>query len=65
MNDARIIAMDTPQNIFKQTELIKSAGLDLPLPLAIANSLRDNGIDIEGDILTENALKEELCKILK
>ncbi len=65
MNDARIIAMDTPQNIFKQAELIKSAGLDLPLPLAIANSLRDNGIDIEGDILTENALKEELCKILK
>ena len=65
MNDARIIAMDTPQNIFKQTELINSAGLDLPLPLAIANSLRDNGIAIEGDILTENALKEELCKILK
>ncbi len=65
MNDARIIAIDTPENIFKQTELIKSSGLDLPLPLAIANDLKAQGIQIDGNILTEESLKEELCKILK
>ncbi len=65
MNDARIIAIDTPENIFKQTELIKSSGLDLPLPLAIANDLKAQGIQIDGKILTEESLKEELCKILK
>ncbi len=65
MNDARIVAIDTPQNIFRRTDLIESAGLDLPLPLAIANSLREIGLPLEGDILTEKALEEELCKTLK
>ena len=65
MNDARIVAIDTPQNIFKRTELIESCGLDLPLPLSISNSLKAQGIDLQGEILTENALKEEVCKILK
>ena len=65
MNDARIVAIDTPQNIFRRTDLIESAGLDLPLPLAIANSLREIGLHLEGDILTEKALEEELCKTLK
>ena len=64
MNDARIVAIDTPQNIFRRTDLIESAGLDLPLPLAIANSLREIGLPLEGDILTEKALEEELCKTL-
>ena len=65
MNDARIVDIDTPQNIFKRTELIESCGLDLPLPLAISNSLKKQGLDLQGNILTEDALKEELCKILK
>ena len=65
MNDARIVAIDTPQNIFKRTELIESCGLDLPLPPSISNSLKAQGIDLQGEILTENALKEEVCKILK
>ena len=65
MNDARIVAIDTPQNIFRRTDLIESAGLDLPLTLAIANSLREIGLHLEGDILTEKALEEELCKTLK
>lgn len=65
MNDGRIVAMDTPQNVFKQTELIANCGLDLPLPLSIANSLQKLGIPLEGDILTEKQLEEELCKILK
>lgn len=65
MNDARIVAMDTPQNIFKQTELISSCGLDLPLPLAIANSLKEAGIALPDNILTEEQLEEELCKTFK
>lgn len=65
MNDARIVAIDSPQNIFKRTDLIESAGLDLPLPLAIANKLRAIGLPLQGDILTEQALEEELCKTLK
>lgn len=65
MNDGRIVAMDTPQNIFKQTELIESSGLDLPLPLQIANELKKQGLPISEGILTEQQLEEELCKILK
>ncbi len=65
MTDSRIVAIDTPKEIFKRTDLIEQAGLDLPLPLAIANQLKANGIELQNNILTEQQLKEELCKILK
>lgn len=65
MTDSRIVAIDTPKEIFKRTDLIEQAGLDLPLPLAIANQLKANGIELQDNILTEQQLKEELCKILK
>lgn len=65
MNDSKIIAIDTPKNIFKRTQLIKDSGLDLPLPLQIANDLREKGFQISEDILTEGELEVELCKILK
>lgn len=65
MTNGRIVAMDTPTEIFKRTDLIEQAGLDLPLPLAIANKLKAEGLELQGDFLTENQLKEGLCKVLK
>lgn len=65
MNSGKIIAMDTPQNIFKQTELIEKVGLDLPLPLKIANELKQGGIDLGDNILSEQELEEALCNQLK
>lgn len=65
MNGGKIVAMDTPQNIFKKTELIEKVGLDLPLSLKIANELKANGVDLGDNILSEKELEEALCNQLK
>lgn len=65
MNNGKIIAMDTPNNIFKRVDLIEQAKLELPLPLLIANKLKENGLQIDDNILTEQDLEETLCKLLK
>jgi energy-coupling factor transport system ATP-binding protein len=57
----RVIVMDkggvvmdgSPRDIFKEVEKMKALGLDVPSVTALAHSLRSKGIDIPGDILTE------------
>lgn len=65
MTNGRIVDIDTPQNIFTKRELIADAGLDLPLPQQIADSLRSAGLPIKDCVLTQSELEEELCKALK
>lgn len=56
-----IIAMDgTPQEIFTRSEEIKSMGLDVPLAVEIADSLRQTGVYLPSNILTDEDLAEAL-----
>lgn len=64
VNDGCIALSGTPREIFKQKEVIKSMGLELPLSAVIAEKLKEKGIDLSQDILTEKRLAEELCKSL-
>ena len=62
MNKGKIALTGTPAEIFSQGYLIKEYKLELPLPALIANELKERGFQISGEILTEQALLEELCK---
>lgn len=64
VNDGSIALSGTPREIFAQKEQIKSMGLELPLSAVIAERLKEKGIAIPTDILTEKRLAEELCKSL-
>ena len=55
-----ILAEGTPQNIFSKTELLKKCGLDVPEIADIASRLRQDGIELPEDILTEDTLTEAL-----
>ena len=53
INDGEIALSGTPKEIFAKKELIKSFGLELPVAAVIAQKLKDCGINLSNDILTE------------
>ena len=63
LNDGEILAVDTPREIFKKGESLKTVGLELPTASYIAEKMRKAGIEISEGILTEKELAEALCKL--
>ncbi len=67
MDDGNIILDGTPLSIFHEVEKLNSAGLNVPQTAEFAYKLKTIGIDLAGDILTEEAcataLTEALSKI--
>ena len=69
LNKGEIVLSGTPREIFKQKDKIRALGLELPFPTIIADELKQNGIDLKEDVLTEKDLasgllswSEGLCK---
>ena len=52
------------EDIFNTSLNVERYGLTLPRAIYIANKLRENGLPIKENILTEQDLTEELCKLL-
>jgi energy-coupling factor transport system ATP-binding protein len=65
VNNASIAAEGTPREIFAQRELLRSCGLELPDTAKLCESLKNEGLDIRDDILTEQELIEEIVKMKK
>jgi len=75
MNEAiesdRIVVMDageikltgTPREIFEQTELLRTLGLDIPIATQIALGLRQRGIKVDDCILAGEELVNCLCPL--
>lgn len=61
MNDGKVCLDGTPREVFSNTELLKSIGLAVPKPMELANSLKENGIDLREIPLTA----EEFVKVFK
>ncbi len=56
MHEGRIAADGSPHEIFRNAEKIKKLGLDLPLAAQIAYKLRQKGMNIPGNICTDDEL---------
>ena len=65
MDSGKTILDGTPKEVFKNVELLKSVGLDVPQVTELAFGLRNNGIDIPDDIITEEECIEEIIKIIE
>ena len=62
-NDGEI-AFDIPmKELFKQREELVKMGLDIPLAVQIANSLRENGVAVSDDVVTIQDLLREVARI--
>ena len=63
VNDGSIALFGTPKEVFKERQTLNECGLELPLAAVIAQNLRDKGVAISEDVLTQEELAEELCKL--
>lgn len=52
MNDGRLYALGTPDEIFSRTKELISLGLDAPQTARLAQELRERGLDVPEDIYT-------------
>ncbi|MBQ0099129.1 MAG: energy-coupling factor transporter ATPase [Firmicutes bacterium] len=63
LDEGEVVLDGTPNEIFSKKEVINKLGLELPFVTEIANKLTENGIEIDGEVLTEDGLVEALCKL--
>ncbi|KAI4453790.1 heavy metal transporter [Holotrichia oblita] len=61
MNDGEIL-LDGGQEVFKEEEKIRKAGLRLPMPAEVASALNAKGLDLPRGLVTIQQLADELCR---
>ncbi len=64
INDGKIILDGSPDKIFAQAALLRSAGLDLPQCADLILRLRERGILLEGEINTPEQCAETIVRAL-
>ena len=64
MDAGKIAMQGTPHEVFARVEPLHALGLDVPEPTELAYRLRVRGYDLPQDILTEQELKDALCRLL-
>ncbi len=64
MDKGRLAASGTPSEIFSRKKLLEECGLDVPDIVKLAEILRERGLPLEDNILTEEAFVEGYLKIL-
>ena len=62
MNEGSILLDGTPAEVFSHAELMKSVNLDVPPIVELADKLRENGVDVPREIITEEEMVEFLCQ---
>ena len=65
IDEGDILLDGTPKQVFRNVELLKSVGLDVPQVTELAYELRRSGVDIPEDILTEQECVDYLSKLLE
>ena len=65
LNRGKVVAFDTPKEVFKQENMLSQIGLDLPNSAKVSNLLNAGGIDLSDIILDVDVLCERLIQRLK
>jgi len=60
MNKGRVLTVGTPEQIFARGNELEEIGLDLPFALRVSSLLRENGMELVGEHMTEEELVNEL-----
>lgn len=65
MNKGEMVLFDTTENIFKQYELLKSIGLNVPMVTQVMLSLEKKGLSLPDDIFTVDRAVDYLLALTK
>ena len=60
MNKGKVLTVGTPEQIFSRGNELEEIGLDLPFALRVSSLLRENGMELVGEHMTEEELVNEL-----
>jgi len=63
MEEGKIIIDDTPRNVFKNVDLLKSIGLDVPQVTELAHELIKEGVPLKEGILNIEEMVEAICQL--
>lgn len=64
LNDGQAVMQGSPQEIFSRKNELESYNLDVPVPTAIAEVLKEKGFNINKEIYSKEDLSEVLCESL-
>ncbi len=59
-SEGKILAVDTPRDLFEQSQKLLNVGLDVPLTAKIVERLKENGIKIECDYTIADFVEKTL-----
>ena len=62
MDDGAILLDGTPEEIFAKDNVLREASLEVPLAVEIAGYLRNRGIRVPENIITDEGLVEFICQ---
>ncbi len=65
MNDGRILFDAAPREVFSHVQELKAVGLDVPQATELCFLLRQCGLDLPNDVLTEDECVDALVKLLE
>lgn len=63
MSEGRIVKEGRPEDIFTDSELVRSFKTDLPVGVDLAIRLREKGLSIPEDVITEEQLADHLTSL--
>ncbi|MBQ9894292.1 MAG: energy-coupling factor transporter ATPase [Ruminococcus sp.] len=65
MDKGRVVLDDKPEKVFSQVDKLKSIGLDVPQVTELAWELKEAGLDISPEIISEDECVEAILRIFK
>ena len=65
MSKGQLVATDTPRNIFRQGDMMRSIGLGVPEAARLCALLREKGLPLPDDLYTHEELRDHLLRLWK
>ena len=62
MKSGKLLADSVPEDVFADTNLIESAGLEIPAAVLLRNELIENGISLSHKVINKDDLVDALCR---
>lgn len=65
MSKGELVLTDTPRNVFRQVDLMRSIGLGVPEAAELCGRLRAAGLQLPDDLFTQEELHDHLLRLWK
>ena len=65
VSDAKLVSFDYPSEIFKDSQMLKNIGLNVPQVTRVVNHLKQKGVNLGNNIYTVEAAVDAILKYVK